>query len=91
MIQILIAIIEDIFKFKLAGMLVVFNGFSGAICSGDFGQYDCKCYKCCCICCHCYVILANTRTKDAPSMVLVRANIPGNKITVFRETTKVQI
>ena len=31
---------------ELVGMLVVFNGFSGAICSGDFGQYDCKCYKC---------------------------------------------
>ena len=25
------------------------------------------------------------------SMVLVRANLPGNKITVFTETTKVQI
>ena len=31
---------------KLKAMLVVFNGFSVAICSGDFGQYDCKCYKC---------------------------------------------
>ena len=25
----------------------MFNGFSGTICSGESGQYDCKCYKCC--------------------------------------------
>ena len=39
------------------------------------------------------VFAADTHTPRMrlPSMVLVRANLPGNKITVFRETTKVQI
>ena len=39
------------------------------------------------------VFAADTRTPRMrlSSMVLVRANLPGNKITVFRETTKVQI
>ena len=37
------------------------------------------------------VFAADTPRMRLSSMVLVRANLPGNKITVFRETTKVQI
>ena len=37
------------------------------------------------------VFAADTPRMWLSSMVLVRANLPGNKITVFRETMKVQI